>query len=305
MSNNHALPFSQYQVDAETHIDISIIIPVHNEERRIVDCLQRTMRYCSDQQWDFKLIVAEDGSTDDTVKLVNDFSRSDKRIKLVSSTERLGKGGAIKKAIQASIKSHYIGYMDVDLAADPSEFQRLLAQTKNTDIVIGSRILRGDLPPIQRPLRRSIFSYAFSITFRTLFKIPIYDPQCGFKLFTRDAALRLFSDITTSGFAFDSEIIVKAFAHGMRVKEVPIMWQHIPGSKINVIHQINEMGKSLLKIWCMYHLIWLQGKPVYPQKKGSLKGRLLFKILAPILKPEVETRDQKEQKPSNYHSLAQ
>jgi glycosyltransferase AglD len=266
--------------------NISIIIPVYNEERRIAQCLERSLDHCRKKGWNFEIIVAEDGSTDGTVRTIGHFQSIDNRIKLISFKERLGKGGATRNAAFVA-KKEYVGYMDVDLSADISEFDRLLEYIENSDLVMGSRILRGDLPPIQRPLYRSVFSYLYSKFFRTLFRSPIYDPQCGFKLFRKDIIPVLFKEINTTGFAFDSELVVKAICLGLRVKEIPIVWNHHAASKISVLHQMREMQRDLLSIWYEAHMLWLQNRTVYPQKKGSLRARLLFSILSLNKKPRM------------------
>lgn len=247
--------------------------------------MERTLEYCIDQQWDFEIIVAEDGSTDNTVAIVQDFCSKDSRVKLFSFKDRLGKGGAIRNAILTA-KKDYAAFMDADLSADPSEFQRLLRYINEYDMVIGSRKIRDSLPPIKIPIHRKIFSDAYSKFFRALFRIPIYDPQCGFKLFKRQIIQKLFQEINSTGFAFDSEIVVKAHSLGLKVKEVAIIWSHDAASKISVIKQVKEMGEDLLSIWYESHSLWLQHKPVYPQKKGSLKAKLLFMILSLYKKPK-------------------
>ena len=215
VSNSHAFP-------------ITIIIPVHNEERRISKSISRTVRFCADQGWDFQIIIAEDGSTDNTINVVREFESSlssTKILYIVTSQQKLGKGAAIKNALSLA-KKEYVAYMDADLSADPVEFQKLIENIGDSDVVIGSRKLPGNLSPANRPITRALFSFCFSFLFRTLFGIPVRDTQCGFKLFRREAAEILFNDLRTSKFAFDSEIIVKAFMSGLRVKEVPIMWTH-------------------------------------------------------------------------------
>ena len=125
----------------------------------------------------------------------------------------------------------------------------------------------------------------------------IRDPQCGFKLFRREIATKLFSDVTTLGFAFDTDLIVKAHAQNLRVKEVPINWVHGKFSKVSVINEIQLMGLDLLSIWYSSHLLWQQNEVVYPQKKGSIYGRILFALLSlsnkikerPLQYPKIET----------------
>jgi len=228
---------------------ISIIIPVHNEEKRLLKSMQRTMEYCNSQQWDYQLIIVEDGSTDRTVKVIKDLISKHDRIKLISNKERLGKGIAIKHGVFAADKK-YIGYMDADLSADPSELKRLLLYIDQFDIVIGSRILRGDLPPIKRPFIRSFLSHCYSNLFRTMFRgVPVHDTQCGLKLFKSNAANILLTQIETNGFAFDCEVLVKASSLNLTIKEVPIIWEHHYGSKVSMLHEIVVMAKDLLSVW--------------------------------------------------------
>ena len=160
-------------------VEISIIIPAFNEEKTISECLKRTFNYCLDKHSDFEIIIAEDGSDDNTVKIIEDFTQKDERIKLISIKERLGKGGAIANAMLTA-KKKYVAFMDADLSADPFEFQRLFEEITNFDVVIGSRLLRGNLSSVKRPAYRTLFSHLYSMLFRFLFKIPIHDPQCGF-----------------------------------------------------------------------------------------------------------------------------
>jgi glycosyltransferase involved in cell wall biosynthesis len=230
-----------------SNMSISIIIPAYNEEKRITKCLTRTLQYCIEQHWSFEIIVAVDGSIDNTAKIVQDFHSTDSRVKLLSFKNRLGKGRAIVNAIRRASKE-YIAYIDADLSADPSELQRLLVNVDNYDIVVGSRVLRGNLPPIKRPLIRSFFSHLYSNAFRLLFRLQIYDPQCGFKILKRLAISHLLPQIRTTGFAFDSELLVLASMFGLRIKEVPINWKHDEGSKIDIIKQTTVMGTDLLLI---------------------------------------------------------
>jgi len=267
---------------------ISIIIPAYNEENRLPRCLERVSRYCNEKKWDYEVLVAEDGSTDNTVKIVEDFASHDSRIKLLSFTERLGKGGAIKNAMFQATKD-YVCFMDVDLSADVAELERLIPFVNHYEIILGSRQLRGNLPPIEGPFYRKIFSRFYSKFFRFLFRMPIHDPQCGFKLFKTSIVSRLYKEIHTTGFAFDSEVIVKAYWLGLRIKEVPIIWKYDPATKISVSTQIREMSNSLLQIWYESHLLWLQNQSTYPQKRGSIQARIVFSILSIFMKAQKES----------------
>ena len=185
---------------------------------------------------------------------MKDFASNDNRIKLLSFTERLGKGVAIKNAMLQATKD-YVCFMDVDLSADVSELERLIPYVNDYDIIIGSRQLRGNIPPIESPVHRKILSRLYSKFFRFLFKMSIHDTQCGFKIFNTNIVSNLFKEIRTTGFAFDSEVLVKANWLGLKIKEVPIIWKHDPASKINVFKQIRQMSNSLLQIWYEYRVL--------------------------------------------------
>ena len=121
--------------------------------------------------------------------------------------------------------------------------------------------------------------------------MPIYDPQCGIKLFRTSILETLLRNTTISGFAFDTDLIVTAYSLSMRVKEIPVKWVHGKSSTLNVLSEIRSMGLDLLSIWYFYHLKWQRGENCYPQKKGSIFGRCLFRLLTPI--QGVTTRPQK------------
>jgi dolichyl-phosphate beta-glucosyltransferase len=247
--SEESIPGLTSEISQRLDFSISIIIPAHNEEKRLLASVQRMMEYCTSQRWDYELVIVEDGSTDGTVRVINDLISKDYRIKSISNKERLGKGRAIKNGVTIAEKK-YIGYMDADLSADPSELERLLLFIDEFDIVVGSRILRGELPPINRPFIRSFLSHCYSKLFRTMFRtVSVYDPQCGLKLFKSRAAHILLSQTQTSGFAFDCEVLLKASKLGLTVKEVPIIWSHHYGSKVSLLHEITIMAKDLLLVW--------------------------------------------------------
>jgi glycosyltransferase involved in cell wall biosynthesis len=255
-------------------------LPVHNEEKRIEKNIEILLTYCKEKEWDFELVFVEDGSNDKTCSIVNGFSLFESRIKLLSLPTRLGKGGSIISAVLRQPTKEYIAYMDADLAAGPSELERLLNNTQDCDVVIGSRILRGDLMSIKRPYYRSVLSHLYSRLFRILFRIPILDPQCGLKLFRKEIVKKLFESIMTPDFAFDTDLIVTAFSQDLRIKEVPINWTHGTDSKVSVLREMKSMGLDVLSIWYNFHLLWRQHKTVYPQKRGSIYGRILFALLS-------------------------
>ena len=233
---------------------LSVIIPVHNEEKRIRPCLTRVQDYLELNNADYEIIVAEDGSSDRTVEIAQEYARFNNKIRINSSKERLGKGGSILKAIMNATKDNLM-YIDVDMASDISEIERMLLFIDAYDIVVGSRLIRENLGRIKRPLSRKLFSNCYSLVCKALFNASINDFQCGIKLMKRNPTLILdvIPEIKTNNFAFDTDLLVKSLRHGLKIKEVAVQWEHKEGSKINVPKQIWFMGKDLLTIWMDIH----------------------------------------------------
>jgi glycosyltransferase AglD len=255
---------------------ISIIIPVYNEEKRIKRCLERLSEYCKAVDWDFEIIVVDDASLDNTIKIAENFQLAEDRIKIIASNCREGKGRSVRNAILQSNKE-YIAYMDVDLSGDPSELERLFTYIDDNDVVIGSRILRGDLDSVTRPFLRSFLSHGYSLLFRSLFRTSIYDAQCGFKLLRRKPILDIFKNIKCHSYTFDTELLVMAQMQGLRIKEVPIIWEHGKDSKIKPLQQVRIMGGELLSCW--YNIQKFESKNGRGQNKGLARGRLLFVLI--------------------------
>jgi glycosyltransferase involved in cell wall biosynthesis len=233
-------------------------------------------------QMDYEILFVDDGSCDGTSDIVQSYTLNNPKVVLLNLPNRVGKGGSITEAILTQNLKGCVAYMDVDLSADPSELEKLLIHIEDYDVVVGSRILRDGLRAVERPLYRTFLSNSYSKLFRFLFRIPIYDPQCGFKIFRREITQRLFENIQTMGFAFDTDLIVTAFAQDLRIKEVPINWTHGKFSKISIVREIQAMGSDLFSIWYRFHVSGLQDKLRYPQKKYSFCGRLLFSLLTSI-----------------------
>jgi len=227
---------------------LSIIIPVFNEERRLSRCLDSLLEFCR-VQGGVELIVAEDGSTDGTLKIAEEYASRNSKLRVVHSSCRLGKGGGIWNGIKMA-KGELVMFMDVDLSTSPDQIPKLIdAIEQGADLAIGSRALPESKLSRGRPLSRSLLSLGFNFLFRVLFRLDIKDTQCGFKMMKRRVAEDLTPLVKTNGFAFDVDLIVKAHDRGYKIVEVPIVWTPAEGSKINLRRHTIEMAKDMLELW--------------------------------------------------------
>ena len=138
---------------------------------------------------------------------------------------------------------------DADLSTPIEEIGKLFKELEDgCSIAIGSRAVSGSRILKKQPWYRQFMGMTFNTFIRLLAVIEIHDTQCGFKLFTRDAAKRVFALQRIERFAFDVEALYLAKKMGFRIKEVPVVWVHSPDSKVGIIKDSLRMMRDLLKI---------------------------------------------------------
>ncbi|MBT3394949.1 glycosyltransferase family 2 protein [archaeon] len=207
---------------------VSIIIPAYNEEKRIVSTLEKISEFFKDQ--DCEIIVVDDGSSDGTRSVVKKFSS----IKLNNKRENKGKGYSVKEGVAMS-SGDLILFSDADLSTPIEEFDKLKKYVDSYSVVIGSRALAES--EVQNNIFRKLLGRVGNLLIRSVVK-GIKDTQCGFKLYKSDVAKDLFSKQTIEGFGFDFEILFLAQKDKIKIKEVPVVWKNVEGSKVKPIHYL-------------------------------------------------------------------
>ncbi|MCD6093122.1 MAG: glycosyltransferase [Candidatus Aenigmarchaeota archaeon] len=130
----------------------SLIFPVYNESSCLEKNIKKTMNYLNDLKIKYEIIIAEDGSTDNTYGIASSLAKKYKKVRCSHYSNRLGRGLALKRAFSLA-KGNIVGYMDIDLATDLRHLKELINYTKNHDIVTGSRYLKKSTLKIQTPKR--------------------------------------------------------------------------------------------------------------------------------------------------------
>lgn len=236
---------------ARGEIQLSIVIPAYNEQARLPRTVLETIHWCTIRNLDFELIIADDGSRDETLALARLFEESDIRVRALACPHA-GKGSAVRMGV-LNAKGRYILFMDADGATPLNEIPKLLAAVaEGQDVAIGSRVLQhpGEVE-IKTALHRRIMGRSFAF-FVNLFAIEgIGDTQCGFKMFRREAAAAIFSRQKSVGFAFDVEILYIACRLSLSITEIPVNWTEQPGSKVNLVTD------SIRMLWDISHIRWM------------------------------------------------
>lgn len=222
---------------------LTVIIPAYNEEERIEQTLKRVCEYLERQKYSWSIFVINDGSTDQTGVIVRRTAEKDNRIHLVEYHPNRGKGCAVRTGM-LSANSDWLLFSDADLAAPIEEVEKLFQA--QSPIAIGSRGMQESQLEIRQPRYREWAGRLFNKLVQLLGVPGIKDTQCGFKLFSHEAAKKVFSHCTIDGYGFDFEALMVARELGYSVVEVPIRWAHQEGSKVRLLQDGLRMIKDLV-----------------------------------------------------------
>ena len=222
---------------------LSIIVPTHNEEKRIRGTLLLLEDFLEGRGTAYEIIVVDDG-TDSTAEIAGRIAKKNKKIRVVHLEKRQGKGGAVMLGMREA-KGDSIIY-DADASAAPREIPKLAEGLKKADLVVGSRKVPSSVA-VGMPLERVVTSAVFSFLVRLLFNLGVKDTQCGFKAIRKEAAKKLVRQVKSTGFVWDVELIARAKKNGLKVVEVPIEWTYRAGGTIKPLDTL-VMLKDLLAL---------------------------------------------------------
>ena len=212
----------------------SVVIPCFNEAARIGETLRLTLDYLSANAPESELIVVNDGSTDATAAIARERLK-DARIepRLLENFPNRGKGAAVRSGLLAAQKPIAL-FFDADLSTPLGETPKLIEPIAHgeIDIAFGSRAIDRSLIGQHQPWRREQAGRVFNLLVRLATGLPFWDTQCGFKGFRVDVCRPIFEAARLDGFAFDVELLYLAHRAGLRIREIPVRWNHSAGSKV-------------------------------------------------------------------------
>ena len=227
---------------------LTVIVPVFNEEKRLVSSAHQLVNWLARHGGSHELIFVDDGSTDATAKLLSDLAKKYRRLRVIRLPRNRGKGAAVREGLKAA-RGNAVLFMDVDLSTAPSQIPLALRQLSlGYDIAIGSRAMRGSRLPIPQPLLRRISGRIFNSAVRMILGLPYADTQCGFKAMTRKTAVQMARTLRLDGFDFDVELLLLARRHGLRVSEFPITWNDRVHSTVRLMAHSLKMFSTLFSL---------------------------------------------------------
>ncbi|XP_070839046.1 dolichyl-phosphate beta-glucosyltransferase [Chaetodon trifascialis] len=245
--------------------ELSVVIPAYNEELRMPAMLDEAMEYLENRQkqhpsFTYEVIVVDDGSKDKTTEVALQYTRkygADK-VRVLTLVKNRGKGGAVRMGTMSS-RGRVILMADADGATKFSDLDKVEAglnelnpKPENMAISCGSRAHLEKESVAQRSVFRTFLMYGFHFLVWFFCVRGIKDTQCGFKLFTREAALKTFSSLHVERWAFDVELLYIAQCFKIPIAEVAVNWTEIEGSKLIPFWSWLQMGLDLIFIRLRY-----------------------------------------------------
>jgi glycosyltransferase involved in cell wall biosynthesis len=192
---------------------LTIVLPCFNEAENVADAIRHAGSAAERCATDHEIVVVDDGSSDDTALVAARFVNRDRRVRLVVHTRNRGYGDAVRSGIAAA-RMPWVLLTDADLQFDLAELEDFLPSAARADLVVGWRILRRD------PLNRRLNAAAWNWLVRRMFRLPVRDVDCAFKLVRRDLLEQL--DLRATGAMISTELLVKSLAAGGRLEELAV-----------------------------------------------------------------------------------
>ena len=245
----------------------SIVVPAYNEAERIGASLHHVLDYISESHWSAEIIVVNDGSSDNTAAVVQEYSRRNPIIRILENPGNRGKGYSVRNGMM-NASGQILLFTDADLSSPIEEAEKLFAviESGGADVAIGSRYLQRELQTRKQPLHRRVMGRAFNLALKTILGLSYVDTQCGFKAFSRKAVTTIFPNMKIERWGFDPEILFLARRYGLRVAEVPVSWAHDHRSKINPFRDGTRMLGELLRV----RMNSIGGKYVAPSTQARI-----------------------------------
>ena len=227
---------------------LSVVVPAFDEADRLPPTLTRLREWLDAQGEDYEVIVVDDGSSDGTADAARAAAVGWPQLQVQVLRVNSGKGAAVRAGMLRARGAHRL-FTDADLSAPIEELPQLRRRIGGRcQVAIGSRAVDRSKVEIHQPPMRELMGRVNNVLVRSLLLPGIKDTQCGFKLFTAEAAVACFAPLRTQRFGFDLEVLLRARRQGWTIAEVPVRWRHVDASRVHPIRDSSRMMLDLLRL---------------------------------------------------------
>ena len=253
-------------------MQLSIVMPAYNEERRLAGTLKRYADYFSEHYGAAaELFVVVNGSTDHTADIALNLAGHMPIVRVLVEPRAIGKGGAVMMGFRAAT-GDLVGFVDADGSTGPEAFDDLVRNLGDAGVIIASRWIPGARVEPRQPLKRRVASRFFNGLVRLAFAMQVRDTQCGAKVLARKAMETVLPRLGITRWAFDVDLLFQLHRSGYRIKEWPTVWSDAEGSRIRFVRTSLEMFVAVARLRLLYSpLRWMVG--VYDTTLGRWTPR--------------------------------
>jgi glycosyltransferase involved in cell wall biosynthesis len=235
-------------------VDVEIVVPVYNEEHALRPSIEHLHEFLSSEfPLSCQIVIADNASSDGTLAVARELSARLEGVEVLHLRAK-GRGRALRAAWLAS-PARVVCYMDVDLSTDLCALLPLVAPlvSGHSDIAIGSRLARS--ARVVRGPKRELISRSYNLLLRLLLRARFSDAQCGFKAIRADVARRLLPEVVDEGWFFDTELLVLAQRHHLRIHEVPVDWVDDPDTRVEIVQTALDDLRGVGRLFAASHIV--------------------------------------------------
>ncbi|MBT9151388.1 MAG: putative glycosyltransferase CsbB [candidate division WS2 bacterium] len=243
---------------------LSVIIPAYNETKRIPLTLIDIDKRLSKVKYSYEILVVSDGSTDGTAEATKRLGSIIKNLRLIDNKENRGKGAVVKQGMLEA-EGDYRLFTDADNSTAIDQFDKMIPYFKDGyHVVIGSRDVEGAQLHPPQPWYKRLLGNIGNIIIQALLIPGVWDTQCGFKCFSKEASLKIFPLQRINGWGFDVEILSLAKAFGYEIKEIPVVWIADARSKVSFKAYLQVFMETFnIRLW-----LWRDVYNIKPKKRS-------------------------------------
>ncbi|TMR92080.1 bifunctional glycosyltransferase family 2/GtrA family protein [Nonomuraea basaltis] len=226
---------------------VEVVVPVYDEQRALHASVTRLHRYLTGNfPYGFRITIADNASTDNTWQIATELAETLPYVRAVHLDEK-GRGRALRRVWSES-DADVVSYMDVDLSTDLDAFLPLVAPllSGHSDLAIGTRLARASR--VERGPKREFISRSYNLLLRSVMGAGFSDAQCGFKAVRTEIAQALLPGVEDEQWFFDTELLLLAERHGLRIHEVPVDWVDDPDSRVDIVQTARDDLRGLARV---------------------------------------------------------
>jgi glycosyltransferase involved in cell wall biosynthesis len=206
-----------------------ITVPACNEAKNLRKCVELLLKEAPRLGEDFRIVIAEDGSTDGTDIIAQELEQMYTQVIHLHSRQKLGKGLALTRAFN-KVEGDIYAFVDCDLSTNMKFFPKLIDSIREgNDLALGSRYMEG--AEVHRSVLRDFPSRVYNWLIRILFKDRVFDHQIGFKAFSDRLIKGILNECNSTGWFWDTEIIVRSLNNNYKIIEFPVEWKEKKNGK--------------------------------------------------------------------------